>query len=212
MRKTGKAIWWFLSVFCFLGAIAYFPSFASLLLFIAAILQVPIPFIKDKLAEINLTGVKSFILALILFFGGALAAPSPNSHSSSSTNEVVSADISDSAFMEKARSADLIAAPISEDEYISSEPATTPAQKPISELTPKPTPEPTPAPTPEPTPDPTPEPTVGITYILNTNTLKFHYPDCKSVKQMKESNKQEYTGSRDELISRGYSPCGNCHP
>ncbi len=49
-------------------------------------------------------------------------------------------------------------------------------------------------------------------YILNTNTKKFHYPDCDSVKQMSEKNKQEYTGSRDELISRGYTPCGNCKP
>ena len=31
------------------------------------------------------------------------------------------------------------------------------------------------------------------------------------VKQMKESNKMYYTGTRDDLISRGYDPCGNCH-
>lgn len=36
----------------------------------------------------------------------------------------------------------------------------------------------------------------GTTYILNTNTKKFHYPTCNSVVQMKESNKQEFTGSR----------------
>ncbi len=47
-------------------------------------------------------------------------------------------------------------------------------------------------------------------YILNTNTKKFHYPDCKSVKQMTEKNKKAYSGSREELISTGYSPCGNC--
>lgn len=49
-------------------------------------------------------------------------------------------------------------------------------------------------------------------YILNTNTHKFHYPDCPSVDQMKEKNKQEYTGDRQELIDQGYSPCGNCKP
>ena len=49
-------------------------------------------------------------------------------------------------------------------------------------------------------------------YILNTNTKKFHYPACKSVKQMKEKNKQEYTGIREEVIDMGYDPCGNCHP
>lgn len=50
------------------------------------------------------------------------------------------------------------------------------------------------------------------TYILNTNTLKFHYPSCSSVNQMSEKNKQEYTGSRDDLLAQGYSPCGNCNP
>lgn len=52
----------------------------------------------------------------------------------------------------------------------------------------------------------------GTTYILNTNTHKFHYPSCSSVDQMNESNKQEYTGTRDEVIAMGYDPCGRCHP
>ncbi len=52
----------------------------------------------------------------------------------------------------------------------------------------------------------------GTTYILNTNTMKFHYPDCSSVSRMSESNKQEYTGGREDLIEQGYSPCGNCNP
>lgn len=52
----------------------------------------------------------------------------------------------------------------------------------------------------------------GTEYILNTNTKKFHYPSCSSVKQMKEANKQEYTGSRDDLIAQGYDPCKRCNP
>ena len=56
------------------------------------------------------------------------------------------------------------------------------------------------------------EQSVGTTYILNTNSHKFHYPSCSSVDQMKESNKQEYTGRRDDLIEQGYSPCGRCNP
>lgn len=50
------------------------------------------------------------------------------------------------------------------------------------------------------------------TYIVNTNTGKFHKPSCRSVKQMKESNKSERTATRDELISEGYEPCKNCNP
>ena len=52
----------------------------------------------------------------------------------------------------------------------------------------------------------------GTEYILKTNTKKFHYPSCSSVKQMKASNKKEYTGSRDDLIAQGYDPCKKCNP
>lgn len=50
------------------------------------------------------------------------------------------------------------------------------------------------------------------TYIINTNTGKFHEPSCRSVKRMNDSNKKEYTGSRDDLIAQGYDPCKNCNP
>lgn len=49
-------------------------------------------------------------------------------------------------------------------------------------------------------------------YILNTRSLKFHYPDCSSVDKMSDKNKMEYIGTRDELISWGYTPCGICSP
>ena len=49
-------------------------------------------------------------------------------------------------------------------------------------------------------------------YILNINTKKFHYPNCSSVDQMSDKNKQEVTSSRDEIIDQGYSPCGRCNP
>lgn len=50
------------------------------------------------------------------------------------------------------------------------------------------------------------------TYVLNTNTMKFHYPTCSSVDDMKEKNKQIYTGSREEVINMGYVPCKRCNP
>lgn len=49
-------------------------------------------------------------------------------------------------------------------------------------------------------------------YILNTNTKKFHYPDCDSVRAMKEKNKQVTYSSREELIEDGYQPCAVCNP
>lgn len=53
---------------------------------------------------------------------------------------------------------------------------------------------------------------VEKTYVLNTNTHKFHDPDCSSVSQMKEKNKRIVTESRDQIIAEGYDPCGRCHP
>ena len=57
-----------------------------------------------------------------------------------------------------------------------------------------------------------PQESPGITYVLNTNTKKFHYPTCSSVDDMKEKNKQIYTGSREEVINMGYVPCKRCNP
>lgn len=54
--------------------------------------------------------------------------------------------------------------------------------------------------------------TVGIGYIINLNTGKFHYSDCSSVNQMAEHNKKEFTGDRDDLILQGYEPCKRCNP
>ena len=56
------------------------------------------------------------------------------------------------------------------------------------------------------------ENSTGTDYVGNKNSKKFHYAWCNSVDQMKESNKYYYTGTRDEMISQGYDPCGNCTP
>ncbi len=50
------------------------------------------------------------------------------------------------------------------------------------------------------------------TYILNTNSMKFHLSGCPGVSDIAEHNKQEFTGSRDELIGQGYTPCKTCNP
>ena len=50
------------------------------------------------------------------------------------------------------------------------------------------------------------------TYILNTNTRKFHLPDCSGAADIKGKNREEYTGTREKLTNQGYEPCGRCHP
>lgn len=58
-----------------------------------------------------------------------------------------------------------------------------------------------------------PEPNgVVMHYVLNTNSKKFHRQSCSGIADMKESAKQEYEGTRENLIAQGYTPCGKCNP
>ena len=77
----------------------------------------------------------------------------------------------------------------------------TPTQQPQTDTTMQITPEPS-----------VPQESQETTYVLNTNTMKFHYPSCSSVDQMKEKNKEIYTGSREDVINMGYVPCKRCNP
>ena len=52
----------------------------------------------------------------------------------------------------------------------------------------------------------------AFTYILNARSMKFHDPGCSGAKDIKENNRQSYTGSREDLLAQGYSPCGQCQP
>lgn len=49
-------------------------------------------------------------------------------------------------------------------------------------------------------------------YVLNNNTKKFHLPSCASADDIKDSNREDYYGSREDLIERAYVPCKRCNP
>ena len=51
-----------------------------------------------------------------------------------------------------------------------------------------------------------------ITYVINTNSKKFHNPSCSHAKNLSGENRKETDKSRDELVDEGYSPCGTCKP
>ena len=52
----------------------------------------------------------------------------------------------------------------------------------------------------------------GGTYILNTNTKKFHLPSCSNANRISDKNREEYSGNREVLIDDGYEPSGCCNP
>ncbi len=49
-------------------------------------------------------------------------------------------------------------------------------------------------------------------YVLNTNSKKIHLPECSSAKSMSDKNREEYYGTKDELLNKGYSACSQCNP
>lgn len=51
-----------------------------------------------------------------------------------------------------------------------------------------------------------------VTFILNTNSRKFHLTTCSGVDNISEQNQQTYVGTRSDLLAQGYIPCGNCNP
>ena len=143
---------------------------------------------------------------LILVIIGAWLSPSPVD-SKGKTNETKNAEARIDNYIENDNL--LVISEQEETEKPSSPPTLETTPQPTTKPTPKPTPQPTTKPTPRPTPEPT---STAQTYVLNTNTHKFHYPWCRSVDQMKEKNKWVYTGTREGIIEMGYAPCQNCHP
>lgn len=47
-------------------------------------------------------------------------------------------------------------------------------------------------------------------WVLNTNTMKIHYPSCNEVKKIAPKNYSTSNEDKDSLIARGYSMCGRC--
>ena len=49
-------------------------------------------------------------------------------------------------------------------------------------------------------------------YVLNTSTMKIHYPGCSAISKMSSKNKKEVVGTLEEFEAQGYTPCGQCNP
>jgi hypothetical protein len=50
----------------------------------------------------------------------------------------------------------------------------------------------------------------GQLYVLDLNSMCFHYPDCAEVEQINPWDYYEYTGLRESLIDHDYHPCDTC--
>lgn len=54
--------------------------------------------------------------------------------------------------------------------------------------------------------------TTAGSYVLNTNSHKFHLPGCSSVDTISPKNRKDVNESREQIISEGYAPCKRCNP
>lgn len=52
----------------------------------------------------------------------------------------------------------------------------------------------------------------GRAYVLNWNTMKFHYPDCSSVADIYPDNREDVYLDRESILSMGFAPCKRCNP
>lgn len=51
----------------------------------------------------------------------------------------------------------------------------------------------------------------GETWVLNTSSMKIHYPSCSQVKKIAPHNYSTSNLTEAELIAQGYTTCGACH-
>ena len=58
----------------------------------------------------------------------------------------------------------------------------------------------------------TPETERAEDFVLNKSSKRFHYPWCSSVREIAESNRWEYRGTRESVMEMGYEPCKRCSP
>ena len=54
--------------------------------------------------------------------------------------------------------------------------------------------------------------TTAGSYVLNTNSHKFHRPSCSSVDTISPKNRKDVNESREQIVSEGYAPCKRCNP
>ena len=235
-----KKTWlWILTGFFGLGAFGMLPHLVFIPLLLAAVLVAPIEPLQNYIKRYIKGPVK--VIAVIALFlvsgflmpksetpldvpdkGGPassaiedMSSASEGSSSADTSKEVIIPPASgsdDSSVDEEQKPADSSATKPKEETPSTSEkkpdakPKPTPEQKPSEN---KPAPEKT---TSKPVPDSKPSDSETHDYVLNTSTMKFHTPSCSSVDKINPENRGDFHGTRDDLMKKGYEPCGRCHP
>ena len=213
MMENKTFRWIAFAVSAVLAVIAIFAhTFSGFLCFAAAaFIFIPVNRLFEKLdSELDPKYRKraTAITAGIFLVCGLLAFTTAGSHTSSSQKPDSTATTTTTA---------VTTTTAAETTTTTTKATTTTAAETTTAATEPPTEAPTEAPTDPPAPaqeeTPAEQPAANVfTYVINTDSRKFHYPSCSSAKRISDANRSEYTGTRDDLIAQGYDPCGTCKP
>lgn len=224
-KNLGTVLAWIGTIFFGLSAIIMF-DFCSLFFALLALNMLPIQRWKDyKKNKLKIGKVLSIIIGTVLFFIGIMLVP-PSDENQSDTlerNTSTSENLEISKVTNKATSNDettnIITTTVPKSSFsiqhieettdeeidttgqILTEP---PKEELITETT---TESSTEAPKKELVTEP-----ITHDYVINTNTRKFHYSDCRHAKQIQSHNREDTTCTRDSLIAQEFEPCAVCNP
>lgn len=239
MKKIGSLLMWLLAGFMVIAALVYIPSLSSGILLLCAIIAAPIKPLQELLASKKVRGAaKGGILAILFLISCAIAPtdrvddhsaadePSLSIHAVDTPSPVVRSTPSPSETTEAS-------SPPSQTPAL--EMSESPSQTPAPEVPASPSQ--TPAPEVPASPSQTPAESGSVKgsgggngdadnfdtwnnpeqqqttakWVLNTSTMKIHYPSCSSVQKIAPQNYSTSNLSESELISQGYTVCKRCH-
>lgn len=208
MNRAKKALLWIVTVFFFLAALVYLPSgdvLAGLLASAFVALVIPVERWQNTVRR-YIKGRKKAIIAIGLAVLCFATAPVTGADEANNIAPTVTAAAPTETFATESVT-EATSEPTTESTAETALESTTEA---TAEATTEPATESTNVPITESTINPTED--SGKDYVVNTSTGKFHYPSCASVNNIAASNRWDYHGTRDKLISMGYVPCKRCCP
>lgn len=211
-------IMWALTVFMGLSCIVFFPSIASIIMLIFAVIAVPIAPWQEFLHGVGLRGWLKGVVLCTAFVGAIIVIP-PNetadvpapSEQPSYSGTLPSKKPVETESPEQDRGIPTQSEPAPSEE-LTPEPTEAQTVNPTPEPTPAPTQTqaPTAAPTVAPTPEPTPEPQPirgrapdTIVYVSSRSNTIHSVHDCSGMRNYREMTIYNAT-------QRGYDFCSNC--
>ncbi len=218
--KGGRVWGWMAFAFFLLLALAYLPYFSGFVAIAAALMVLPLRKWQETLRRVmpKPARIATIILLALLSVFTAPAVESETPTLPTELTQVTTEETTLAPTQEEQTEATILPT-----EEASQETTVLPTEETVQETTVPPIEETIQATTIPATEETTLPPTTEETttqqpvseeasYVVNTNTGKFHRPTCSSVKDIKEENRWDYFGTREALEEMGYVACKRCKP